>query len=163
MLRLLPDTRAPFIDPMEVYWTQKGPSKGNKGRILRAKMKIPAGQIAQTRNDIECLLDNLPEPIDVKIDDERQVLWRADRGDYPNGNTLNRAELTPQSDFCANRRIVGRQFHEAIGLKIDWRNGHIYLSDIVGTVYRLDIDGGSKTVVYDFEDAAFSGICILHV
>lgn len=145
----------------QFYWTQKGPSKGNKGRIFRANMKMPAGQTAQTRNDIECLLDNLPEPIDVEIDDKRQVLWWTDRGDYPNRNTLNRAEFIP--DVRANCRIIGRHFHEAIGLKVDWRNGHIYLSDIGGTVYKFDVDGGNKIKVYDFEDAAFSGICLLHV
>lgn len=144
------------------YWTQKGPSKGNKGRIFRANFDMPRGQNATTRDDIECLFENLPEPIDLEIDDENQVLWWTDRGDYPAGNSLNLADLK-----CGSGKleivVVARHFHEAIGLKIDWVNQHVYLTDIGGTVYMLDINGKKKKKLYDVEDSAFSGICLVHV
>jgi hypothetical protein len=36
------------IDPKreQVYWTQKGPDKGNRGRIFRANVEIPNGENA---------------------------------------------------------------------------------------------------------------------
>ena len=50
----------------QIYWTQKGPENAEKGRIFRAGMEIPKGQTAVTRNDIEVLFDDLPEPIDLE-------------------------------------------------------------------------------------------------
>lgn len=144
------------------YWTQKGPSKGNKGRIFRANFEMPVGKNAVTRDDIECLFENLPEPIDLEIDDDNQVLWWTDRGDYPAGNSLNLADLKLG---VGNLQVVlvARHFHEAIGLKIDWVNQHVYLTDIGGTVYMMDINGKKKKKLYDIEDSAFSGICLVHV
>src|SRR6267154_4376276 len=43
----------------QLYWTQKGPEKGNQGRIFRASTQIPKGQSAANRSDIEVLLDGL--------------------------------------------------------------------------------------------------------
>lgn len=50
------------VDPKreKFYWTQKGPSKGDQGRIFRASIDMPAGQNADDRDDIELLFDNLP-------------------------------------------------------------------------------------------------------
>lgn len=58
-----------------IYWTQKGFSKGYVGKILRANLEIPSGQTAETRKDIEVLFDNLPEPIDLELDTEKQILY----------------------------------------------------------------------------------------
>ena len=52
----------------QIYWTQKGPENAEKGRIFRAGMEIPKGQTAVTRNDIEVLFNDLPEPIDLGCD-----------------------------------------------------------------------------------------------
>ena len=77
----------------QIYWTQKGPENGGKGRIFRAGIEIPKGQTATTRNDIEVLFDDLPEPIDLELDlNSGTVLW-TDRGDPPRGNTVNRARI----------------------------------------------------------------------
>ena len=76
-----------------LYWTQKGPSDAGLGRILRAGIDIPAGESAAHRSDIEVVFKDLPEPIDLEIDHTTRMLYWTDRGDPPNGNTVNRAPL----------------------------------------------------------------------
>src|ERR1700733_7097384 len=51
------------IDPVrgQIYWTQKGPDNGERGRIFRAGLAIPNGQTAANRSDIEVFYDHLPE------------------------------------------------------------------------------------------------------
>ncbi|KAH7154607.1 hypothetical protein DER46DRAFT_613318 [Fusarium sp. MPI-SDFR-AT-0072] len=75
------------------YWTQKGPSKGGKGRILQAKIDFQPGEDAESRTDIEVLFQGLPEPIDLEVDENENVLYWTDRGELPDGNTINRAKL----------------------------------------------------------------------
>ena len=83
------------IDPerKQVYWTQKGPDNGGRGRIFRANIEIPQGQTAADRTDIEVFFDGLPEPIDLELDLKNRVLYWTDRGDPPRGNTVNRAPI----------------------------------------------------------------------
>jgi hypothetical protein len=83
------------IDPKrgKIYWTQKGPDNGNKGRIFRANVEIPKGENAANRSDIEVLFDHLPEPIDLELDLENRVLYWTDRGDPPRGNSVSRASI----------------------------------------------------------------------
>lgn len=144
------------VDPRlgKFYWTQKGASKAGKGRIFRANIEIPEGETAANRSDIELLFDNLPEPIDLELyDDGKQLFW-TDRGEYPLGNTLNVANVG------AGERTVttlARHFHEAIGLKIDHINHHVYLTDLGGTIYRFNLDGSDKRKVYE-TDSAYTGI-----
>jgi hypothetical protein len=85
------------IDPARghLYWTQKGPSNGGLGKILRAGIDIPAGHTAADRGDIEVLFDGLPEPIDLDLDLDTRMLYWTDRGDPPRGNTVNRAPMDP--------------------------------------------------------------------
>jgi len=60
-----------------VYWTQKGPPKGGKGKILRCPIDGPRvdGQ------GVEVLFDGLPEPIDLALDLEEDWLYWTDRGE----------------------------------------------------------------------------------
>lgn len=62
-----------------IYWTQKGPSKSGKGRIFRAGIDIPAGQTANNRADVECLLEGRPEPIDLEYDTQMHALLDGSR------------------------------------------------------------------------------------
>jgi hypothetical protein len=145
------------------YWTQKGPPKGGKGRIFRANIETPTGTDGSTRNDIEVVLANLPEPIDLEIDTESETLYWTDRGDPPTGNTLNKLQLgKPGGENKLTPQILARNMHEAIGLKLDPKNQHIYITDLGGTVYRFDMSGGNKKKVYDTE-ACFSGISLVHI
>lgn len=158
------------VDPKNghFYWTQKGTSKGGKGKIFRANMQIPAGENASTRADIETLLTGLPEPIDLEIDAEAGELFWTDRGDPPYGNTINVISVKNLKNVSDKKdnpkfKILARNMHEAIGIKLDTRNRHIYATDVGGAVYRFNMDGKNKTKVYESENGSFSGITLAHV
>lgn len=152
------------VDPKagKFYWSQKGPSKAGKGRIFRANMSMPEGQTASSRSDTELLFDKLPEPIDLELEPESQTLFWTDRGEYPLGNTLNSAYVGMDSADEMKVKTLARHFHEAIGLKIDSVNQHIYITDLGGTVYRFNIDGSEKKKIYE-TDSAYSGIALAHL
>ncbi|KAL9562042.1 hypothetical protein ACKAV7_013965 [Fusarium commune] len=149
------------------YWTQKGPSKGGKGRILQAKIDFQPGEDAESRTDIEVLFQGLPEPIDLEVDENENVLYWTDRGELPDGNTINRAKLNgitkmthesasqPGTDY----EVVARGLHEAIGIKLDLKNRRIFATDLGGSVYQFDMDGGNRRKVYE-GSGAFVGITV---
>jgi hypothetical protein len=153
------------------YWTQKGPSKGGRGRIFRANIDFLPGQSAATRTDAEVLLQNLPEPIDLDIDEvEGFLLYWTDRGELPLGNSVNRVKLNalvPLSDTTESSMpgkdyvLIVRGLHEAIGIKLDTENRRMYVTDLGGSVYSFDMDGRDKRVLY--EGGALTGIAIHHV
>ncbi|KAM3506078.1 hypothetical protein MY10362_002577 [Beauveria mimosiformis] len=162
-----------FVSPAtgKFYWTQKGPSKGNRGRILRANIELPSGETAKDRTDIETLLTKLPEPIDLDMDEERGYLYWTDRGELPLGNSVNRVKLDgiePLQDSSAgslpgrNYELLVRNLHEAIGIKLDLRNGHLYTTDLGGAVYRFNLDGGDRKRLYEGQ-GAFGGIALAYV
>ncbi len=150
-----------------VYWTQKGPSKGSAGRIMRAGLEIPAGETAENRSDIEVLFSGLPEPTDLELDAESETLYWCDRGELPLGNTVNCASVArgakPAGEGLEKKlgyKILVGGLHEAIGLQVDVRNGHIYASDLGGSVYMFNIDGSRKKRIYEAE-CAFAGIALV--
>ncbi|KAH3956548.1 hypothetical protein HBI56_237530 [Parastagonospora nodorum] len=149
------------VDPKagKFYWTQKGGSKAGQGRIFRANIQTPSGETASSRSDIELLFDKLPEPIDLEYEQDSKTLYWTDRGEYPLGNTLNSAHVGG-GDLKVN--LLARHFHEAIGLKIDEVNKHIYITDLGGTVYRFKMDGSEKKKIYE-TDGAYSGIALAHL
>jgi 3-hydroxyacyl-CoA dehydrogenase len=151
------------VDPKagKFYWSQKGPSKAGKGRIFKANFHMPKGESAASRSDIELLFDRLPEPIDLEFEQESQTLYWTDRGEYPLGNTLNKAAV---GGDAAEMKVetLARHFHEAIGLKVDALNQHIYITDLGGTVYRFGMDGSDKRKIYD-SDSAYSGIALAYL
>lgn len=152
------------------YWTQKGPSKGGRGRIFRANIDFPQGANAESRTDIELLFQNLPEPIDLDIDEADNLLYWTDRGELPHGNTINRGKIDttkpvegdvtslPGKDYD----IISRGLHEAIGVKLDPKNRHIYTTDLGGAVYRFDMDGGNRKRLYE-DSGVFAGIALAYV
>lgn len=148
------------------YWTQKGPSKGGKGRIFCANISTPAGQSASSRSDVECILEDLPEPIDLEIDETSNSLYWTDRGEIPFGNSLNRARLDvsgrlAETNLPRKHEVLTRNFNETIGLKIDAGNNTIYVTDLGGSIYRCDLDGKNKSVLVSDEHRAFTGIALL--
>lgn len=142
------------------YWTQKGASKAGQGRIFRANINMPEGDSAASRSDVELLFEDLPEPIDLDLDAEAQVLYWTDRGEYPLGNTLNSAYVGGEGE--RKPKTLTRHFREAIGLVVDKVNRHIYITDLGGAVYRVGMDGKDKKKIYDTEKA-FSGIALAHL
>lgn len=153
------------VDPKNgfFYWTQKGPSKGNQGRIFRAPMNMRVGETARNRTDIELLFEKLPEPIDLEVNE--QWLYWTDRGELPLGNTINRVPLQdldgPRPLSAHAYQVISRNLHEAIGLKLDARNGHLYATDFGGAVYRFNEDGTHKTKIHDGE-SAYTGIGLVY-
>ncbi|KAK4191798.1 putative dehydrogenase [Podospora australis] len=141
------------------YWTQKGPSKGCQGRIFRANITTPPGHDASTRDDIECLFSELPEPIDLEVDEESKSLYWTDRGELPYGNSLNMATEGPDGTFGKNK-ILARNLHEAIGITLDKKNRHIYATDLGGAVYRFNMDGSDRRKFYE-DEGSFAGISLL--
>jgi len=130
------------VDPKrgQVYWTQKGPTKGNQGRIFRANSEVPKGQSAASRSDIEVLFDALPEPIDLELDVENRILYWTDRGDPPRGNTVNRAPI----DKKAAPEILITHLMEGIGISLDVPGNRMFVTDLAGSIYSANLDGKNE-------------------
>ena len=130
------------IDPKfgRIYWTQKGPDNGGRGRIFRANIDIPHGESATKRSDIELLFDQLPEPIDLELDLTNRVLYWTDRGDPPRGNTVSRAPI----DRKAKPEILIMHLMEGIGIALDVPGNRMFVTDFGGSVYSADLDGKNK-------------------
>jgi hypothetical protein len=129
------------IDPKlgKIYWTQKGPDKGDQGRLFRANIEIPKGENPANRSDIEVLFDKLPEPIDLELDLESRVLYWTDRGNPPRGNTVNRVPI----DKKAVPEILNPQhpLMEGIGIALDVPGDRLFVTDFAGSIYSADLDG----------------------
>lgn len=139
------------------YWTQKGPSKAGKGRIFRARIDMRAGATAENRPDIELVLDKLPEPIDLEIDPLSGVLYWTDRGEYPTGSSLNKADITDLNETRSSHRILARQFHEPIGLKVDSEKKLAYVCDMGGSIYQVTPE--EKKLLFQ-DDGCYTGLCL---
>ena len=131
------------LDPKrgKMYWTQKGPSKGNKGSLRRANIEIPKGETAVQRSDIEVLYNGLPEPIDLELDLENRILYWTDRGDPPRGNSVSRAPIDsrPQTP-----ELLVRHLMEGIGIALDVPGNRMFVTDFAGSIYSADLDGSNE-------------------
>ena len=136
------------------YWTQKGPSKGGHGRIFSAS-------IANGDDDVRCIVSGLPEPIDLEVDEASSTLYWTDRGELPFGNSLARVQLDSSGLPSQKHETICRNFNEAIGLKLDVARGHIYITDLGGSIYRCDLDGQQKQRLYSQDSRAFTGITLI--
>jgi hypothetical protein len=100
---------------------------------------LPSGATPDRRPDIECLLADLPEPIDLDIDHRDAVLYWTDRGDDTHdGNTLNRARITESG--LVDRQVLARELQEGIGVSLDSQGRRAFVTDLGGNVRELDID-----------------------
>ena len=145
------------VEGGKLYWTQKGPDNAEKGRIFRASVEIPPGQTPVNRRDVELVYDRLPEPIDLEIDPATRTLYWTDRGDPPRGNTVNRAPLDSPSGKRDAPEIIFSHLMEGIGLALDHAGGRMFVTDLGGSLYSLNIDG-SKPKVLLFAQGNLSGI-----
>ena len=125
-----------------LYWTQKGPSDAGLGRILRAGIDIPTGESAATRSDVEVVFKDLPEPIDLEIDHTTRILYWTDRGDPPNGNTVNRTSLDDIGH--AEPEIVSTHLMEGIGIALDPANDRMFVTDLGGNIWTAALDGAGQ-------------------
>jgi len=136
------------VDPErgKIYWTQKGPTKANRGRIFRANIEIPNGETPANRSDIEVLFDKLPEPIDLELDLENRVLYWTDRGDPPRGNTVNRASMDAKPGE-ATPEILVPHLMEGIGIALDFKGSRMFFTDLAGDLYSAKLDGSEEKLL----------------
>jgi hypothetical protein len=127
-----------------IYWTQKGPEKAGLGRLLRANLAIPKGDIPAQRSDIDVLYDGLPEPIDLELDLKHRQMYWTDRGDPPRGNTVNRAPMDAASKPRPDPEILLRHLMEGIGIALDFNGDRMFITDLAGSVYSARLDGSEK-------------------
>jgi hypothetical protein len=146
----------------QFYWTQKGPDKGNLGRILRASTEIPEGQSAANRSDIGVLYDGLPEPIDLELDLQNRVMYWTDRGDPPRGNTVNRAPMDAQNGKRPQPKILLSHLMEGIGIALDLKEQRMFVTDLAGSVYSARLDGSNKKVLL-FVQGNLTGIAYTEI
>lgn len=152
------------VDPKNgwFYWTLKGPARGGQGKILRAPIKGQPGVHPKDRTDIEVLYENLPEPIDLHIGDEGKTIYWTDRGVGAVFKAPLPAELTPSTKptITVPPKMLSDHFHQTIGLAVDEAAGHIYVTDLGGAVYRINLDGSGKTRIRDTDDNMYTGIAL---
>jgi hypothetical protein len=151
------------IEAGKLYWTQKGPDNAGDGRIFRANLKIPPGQTAANRKDIEVLYDGLPEPIDLELDLANRMMYWTDRGDPPRGNTVNRAPMDPDGGNGKKEpQIILDHLMEGIGIALDLKGGRMFLTDLGGSVYSATLDGANRKTVL-MAEGNLSGIAYAEI
>jgi sugar lactone lactonase YvrE len=150
------------VERGKVYWTQKGAEKAGQGRIFRANLEIPQGQTPANRQDIEVLYNDLPEPIDLDLDLGKGIMYWTDRGDPPRGNTVNRAPMDATNENRSAPEIIVKHLMEGIGLALDLGNGRMFVSDLAGSVYSVDLDGSNKKPVI-FAQGNLTGIAYAEI
>jgi hypothetical protein len=152
------------VDPKRghFYWTQKGGDNAGVGRIFRANLKMPKGQTASNRTDIEVLFENLPEPIDLELDLEKHVLYWTDRGDPPRGNTVNRASIDGKAAGDRIPEILVTHLMEGIGIALDLRGDRMFMTDLAGSLYTAKLDGSEKRALL-FAQGNLTGVAFAEI
>jgi hypothetical protein len=132
------------VDPVNchIYWTQKGPPDGGKGRIFRAGLELPEDQQPENRSDIELLIDHLPEPIDLELDTKNNLLYWTDRGNLDGGNSLNRARIGTKK--LENHEVLATGLQEGIGLAIDHANHRAFTTELGGEVRVAPLEANAQ-------------------
>jgi len=139
------------VEGGKLYWTQKGSDNAGDGRIFRANLEIPKSQSAANRKDIELLYEGLPEPIDLELDLANRTMYWTDRGDPPRGNTVNRAPMDPAQGSKKEPVVIFDHLMEGIGIALDLKGRRMFLTDLGGSVYSADLDGGNKRTLLGAE------------
>ncbi|WP_206240066.1 hypothetical protein [Novosphingobium terrae] len=142
-----------------LYWTQKGKPNGNEGRIFRASLDLPEGMDPAARSDVELLFSALPEPIDLEWSGKTGFLYWTDRGDPPEGNTLNRADLRGTGPYVHECLIGGLQ--EGIGLALDEAGQRAFVGDLGGFVRVVALDGDDSGQVIFSGHGPLTGLTYL--
>jgi hypothetical protein len=139
------------------YWTQKGNDNAGEGRIFRASIRMPTGQNATNRRDVELLYEELPEPIDLELDIRNRALYWTDRGDPPRGNTVNRAPMDPATGLRNTPEILFSHLMEGIGIALDLKGRRMFITDFAGTLYSANLDGSNPKVLL-FAEGNLTGV-----
>jgi DNA-binding beta-propeller fold protein YncE len=141
-----------------LYWTQKGPPNGGQGRILSAPLDLPKGMSPASRTDIRVVFDQLPEPIDLEWHEQSNTLYWTDRGDPPQGNTLNRSRFSQGEPGSPEIMLAGLQ--EGIGLALDRANEQAFVSDLGGNLRVVALSDAPSPRVIRSGLGALTGIVL---
>ena len=57
--------------------------------------------------------------------------------------------------------VLARSLHEAIGLKLDLQNKRIYVTDLGGCIYSINLSGTEKRKMYA-DQGAYTGITLTY-
>jgi DNA-binding beta-propeller fold protein YncE len=136
------------VDPYDrfLYWTQKGPGNGGVGYIMRASLDLGPRDDPENRADVEVLLDRLPEPIDLMLDDRTGTLYWTDRGRAPRGNTLNAARVGAAG--LTEHHILMKGLWEGIGVCANVKRDTLFVTDLIlGHVRRFDLARGKARTI----------------
>jgi DNA-binding beta-propeller fold protein YncE len=123
-----------------LYWTQKGPADGGKGKIFRIKNNL------NPTNTPQLLLNGLPEPIDLQFGKKTGKLYWTDRGLAPNGNSLNSAVISPEGQLTQHHIIING-LQEGIGIAIDEDEKFAYVSDLGGNITKVNLMNESSEIL----------------
>ncbi len=137
------------VDPKrgQIYWTQKGADNSGLGRIFRAGLNLPAGMDPVRRTDIETWFGDLPEPIDLELDPETRLMYWTDRGNPPQGNTVNRAPIDEPARNGRAPELLVSDLMEGIGIALDIPGNRMFATDLGGSLYSARLDGSEKRVL----------------
>ena len=140
------------VEGRKLYWSQKGSDNASEGRIFRTNLEIPKGETPANRKDIELLYENLPEPIDLELDPANRTIYWTDRGDPPRGTTVNRAPMDPaQGNGKKEPVIIFDHLMEGIGIALDLKGGRMFLTDLGGSIYSVNLDGSNRKTLLALE------------
>lgn len=142
------------VDPKrrQFYWTQKGTSDAGEGSIYRAGYDMPPGGTPENRGDVEQLFSDLPEPIDLDLDLDREggYLYWTDRGNLKGGNSLCRTRIAADGTVSKPHEVVVKQVGEAIGAVIVPGQNQAYISSLTGDLFRADLTTGKAEALARF-------------
>ncbi len=115
------------VDPVrgKFYWTQKRRRQRQCRPHPARQYRHAQGESPAGRSDVELLFDGLPEPIDLELDLENRILYWTDRGDPPEGNTVNCAAI----DECdAAPQVLVTHLMEGIGIALDVPGNRMFVT-----------------------------------
>jgi hypothetical protein len=79
----------------------------------------------------------------------------------PLGNTVNRSKI-PKKGEKTSHEILVRKLHEGIGLELDVKNRAMFITDLLGGVYRANLDGSEEKVLIP-DLGTVTGIAMAHL
>jgi DNA-binding beta-propeller fold protein YncE len=152
------------VDPerRQVYWTQKGGDNSGHGRIFRAGLDLPEGEDPAGRSDVEIWLDNLPEPIDLELDLQNRVMYWTDRGNPPEGNTVNRTLVDTPVGLGPGPELLVNDLMEGIGIALDVAGNRMFVTDLGGSLYSAHLDGSEKRALL-YAQGNLSGVAYAEI
>lgn len=128
---------------------ESGPYTGLTWVILKDKT-------ATTRNDIEMLFDDLPEPIDLVLDRNGRILYWTDRVDPPRGNTVNRGRIEEgEQKKYLTPEILLTHLTAGIGIALDLKGNRMLITDLGCSIYSAKINGSDKKMLLAAQGIAY--------